>query len=145
MTRQIVLFVAAGVLQYGVDVALFSLLFFFGADIWVANVTARGTAAIGGFLFNGLVTFGQERGNRSLGVHHLLRFVGLWCALTVVSTSLLGIARSLAESSDLAVTWIIAAKVIVEVGMAVVSFVASKWWVYANKPRMPIRMSTRQG
>lgn len=98
-----------------------------GVDLWFANVTARVTAAVGGFLLNGFITFRRQRGVKGWGVRHLLRFLLVWCVLTAVSTSLLAVIKLLAQSDNY---WLVAGKMGVEGGLAVISFIASKWWVY---------------
>jgi putative flippase GtrA len=132
MTRQLLLFLSVGLLQYGIDALLFGLLFFLGVPVAPANLLARGGAAVVGFKVNGMLTFRDQRGRRGWGPTHGLRFLALWSGMTAVSTVLMLISEHLVESQGLRAEWILGAKILIEALLALVSFALSKWWVYTH-------------
>jgi putative flippase GtrA len=132
MTRQFLLFVSVGLLQYGIDVLLFAFLFFLGLPVGPANILARGGAAVVGFKVNGALTFHDQRGKQGWGLVHGLRFLALWLGMTAASTALVLISEYLVDDRGLAGEWILGAKLLIEALLALVSFAMSKWWVYTD-------------
>ncbi len=132
MTRQFLLFLSVGLLQYGIDALLFMLLFYLGASVAIANILARAGGAVAGFQLNGMLTFRVQRGEQGWGLTHGIRFVLLWLGMTVVSTVLMLVAEQLVESRGLTADWIVGAKLTIEGLLALVSFALSKWWVYTR-------------
>jgi putative flippase GtrA len=132
MTRQFLLFVAVGLLQYGVDALVFAALFFLGVPVAGGNLLARASGAVVGFQVNGMLTFRSQRGDQGWGLTHGIRFGLLWLAMTAVSTSLMLVCDHLIESGGLARAWIIGAKLLIEAVLALISFALSKWWVYTS-------------
>ena len=132
MTRQFLLFLAVGLLQYGVDALLFAVLFFLGVPVAAANIAARAGGALVGFQVNGRLTFRSQRGDQGWGLTHGIRFLVLWLGMTAVSTLLMLISEHLVAGWGLAEEWIVGAKLLIEGLLALVSFVLSKWWVYAH-------------
>jgi putative flippase GtrA len=132
MTRQLLLFLSVGLLQYGIDALLFALLFFLGVPVALGNLVARGGAAVVGFQVNGLLTFRDQRGERGWGLSHGLRFLALWLGMTAASTALMLVSEHLVEDRGMAQEWILGAKLLIEAFLALVSFALSKWWVYTR-------------
>lgn len=132
MTRQFLLFLFVGLLQYGIDAFLFAVLFYFGAPVAIANVLARACGAVAGFQLNGMFTFRTQRGEQGWGLAHGLRFVLLWLGMTAASTVLMLISEHLVESHDLSDGYIVGAKLLIEGALALASFALSKWWVYSH-------------
>lgn len=115
-------FLVVGFVQIAVDAVAFIALTSLGAAVAPANVAARVSGAALGFALNRRFTFPQGRsGLRGAGV----RFVLLWIATTALSTMLVG---ATSEALGLQAAWL--AKPLVDAMLAVVSFLAAKWWVF---------------
>lgn len=124
LPRQGVLFVLMGGVQLTVDSLAFLVLTWAGLPVAISNLIARAGAAGLGFWLNGRFTFARGSMGR-LGTRRFIRFILLWCALTVLSTLLLS---DLAESFGLEWAWL--AKPLIEAILALVSFVLQRHWVY---------------
>lgn len=124
IARQGLSFLVVGCGLIAVDWAVFVGLSGFGMPAAWANVAGRVAGALVGFAANGGVTF-KQGGAPRYGMHRFARFVVLWLALTLLSTILV---TALAERMSLHAAWL--AKPLVEAVLAVVSFFASRHWVY---------------
>ncbi len=124
LPRQGILFLLVGGTQLLLDWAVFVGLTWAGLAVIPSNIVARACAAGSGFWLNGRFTFARDSVAR-LGGTRLVRFALLWCALTVLSTFLLG---RLAGISGLEWAWL--AKPLVEAVLAVMSFFIQRHWVY---------------
>jgi putative flippase GtrA len=122
--RQGVSFLAVGIGLIVVDWLVFVLLTAVGATSVVANVAGRVTGAVLGFWLNGRVTFAQA-GVGKVSVRRFVRYALLWSLLTLVSTALVALC---AGHFGLRLAWL--AKPLVEAGLALVSFMVSRHWVY---------------
>src|SRR5881394_3169339 len=87
LSRQVLLFLLAGVAQLLLDWTLFVLLTQAGLAVVAGNVLGRASGACLGYWLNGRYTFADGGQSRLAGVH-LRRFVMAWLALTVLSTLL---------------------------------------------------------
>ena len=127
--RQPLFFLLVGGVQYLLDAGLYALLIGSGVATLPSNLTSRASAAGIGFLLNRYVTFGQRNETLRRFGASLLRFVILFAAMTLISS--------------LAVLWLedvwggdnarrIAAKLLVEAGLAVASFLVSRFWVFRS-------------
>ncbi len=125
MTKQFLVYLLVGGIQYVMDIAIFSgLTLFISTEI--ANVTSRGTTALVGYWLNGKMTFKTEGRNRI----HLMgfqRFLMVWLLMTLISTFLIGLMVSHYQLS-----WevAIAVKLIVEVVLVVFNFLLQKRYVF---------------
>lgn len=118
---RIVLFLAVGGLQFALDSGLFILLTHWGmAPSWT-NLLTRFSAALLGFLLNGKLTFGQSR----LTGRQLFKYLLLWVALTLLST---GAVVAIGQMAGIRAVW--GMKIVVEILLAVVSFVLMRRWVF---------------
>lgn len=127
--RQPVLFVLVGLLQLAVDTALFALLISLSVPTAGANVLSRVSAALLGFALNRYGTFQQSNDTLRRLTASLSRFILLFLALTVISTTAIVVLESLAGGGvDRKVLY----KLVVEGVLAVISFLVSKYWVYRN-------------
>ena len=118
---RIALFLVVGGLQFGLDTGLFILLTHWGmAPSWT-NVLTRFSAALLGFLLNGKLTFGQSR----LTGRQLSKYLLLWVLLTLLST---GTVVVIGQLAGIQAAW--GMKVLVEVVLAVLSFVLMRRWVF---------------
>lgn len=122
--RQGVSFLAVGIGLIVVDWLVFVLLTAAGTTSVVANVAGRVTGAVLGFWVNGRVTFAQA-GVGKISARRFVRYALLWSLLTLVSTGLVALC---AEHFGLRLAWL--AKPLVEAGLALVSFMVSRHWVY---------------
>jgi putative flippase GtrA len=123
--RQLFLFGIVGMIQVAIDSGVLIGLTRAGVDVAAANVCGRVAGALVGFLLNGKTTFPSLSGRR-LHDGPLLRFILTWLALTAISTLLLVL---LHEHVALEYVWLV--KPMVEVCLAAVSFLVSKFWIYA--------------
>lgn len=122
--RQGLSFLVVGLGLVAVDWLVFVLLTAVGTTPAVANVAGRVAGAVLGFWANGRVTFAYA-GVPRVGGRRFVRFALLWSLLTLVSTGLLALC---AEHFGLRLAWL--AKPLVEAGLALVSFMVSRHWVY---------------
>jgi putative flippase GtrA len=122
--RQGVSFLAVGIGLIVVDWLVFVLLTAVGTTSVVANVAGRVAGALLGFWVNGRVTFAQA-GVGKVSVRRFVRYALLWSLLTLVSTALVALC---AGHFGLRLAWL--AKPLVEAGLALVSFMVSRHWVY---------------
>jgi len=120
--RQLALYVVFGVTQLLIDWATFLLLVHAGLSVLMANPASRTFAAVIGYLLNG------SDGKRHLNVGSFLRFVALFVALTAASTLLVDAGAQLFGTR-----WLAIVKMLVEGGLAVISFLAQKIWVYRHR------------
>ncbi|MGF6710220.1 putative flippase GtrA [Luteibacter sp. W1I16] len=120
---EVFLFVAVGGAQLVVDAATFIGLSHWGLSVPIANVVARMAGALLGFWLNGKITFLKE--DERLHRVHLGRFAMFWLAATAVSTGALALAT---HTLGLVTAWII--KPVIEILLAIVSFLVSRHWIY---------------
>ncbi|MEE4638955.1 MAG: GtrA family protein [Wenzhouxiangella sp.] len=122
--RQGLLFLIVGGLQLLLDWAVFVLLSWLGLTVVAANLLARLSAAACGFYLNGRVTFADRNGAR-LGRMRLVRFLVLWALLTLMSTVLV---QAVSAGWGLSAAWLF--KPALEAGLAILSFLIQRHWVY---------------
>lgn len=113
-----------GGVQLALDWLIFVMLTALGAPVGGANIAGRGTAAVLGFWLNGKWTFGKD-GGAPLGIKHFGRYVVLWVSTTLLSTFAVMTATRV---DGVQVAWLI--KPIVDLFLAAVGFVVSKYWIY---------------
>lgn len=116
-------FIAVGVAQWLVDWAAMVALSHAGMSVAAANVAGRVCGALLGFWLNGMITFARDDGASRW--RQALRYVTLWCCNTVLST--FGVST---VASAFGLRWAWLAKPLVEGALAVISFLASRHWVY---------------
>lgn len=124
LIRQGSRFILIGLVQLVVDWAVFVGATALGVPTVPANVLGRGCGMLLGFWLNGRYTFAAE-GDHRLGWARFARFLALWLLLTAVSTLLVSTA---AQQLGLAYAWL--AKPVVEGGLAAVSFLLMRRFVY---------------
>lgn len=124
IARQSVRFLAVGCGLILVDWFVFVALSALGLSVTWSNIVGRVAGAVVGFWANGSITFGRP-GEPRFGGWRFARFALLWVTLTLLSTVLVA---ALAEHLSLQFSWL--AKPVVEACLAVVSFFASRHWVY---------------
>ncbi|MDQ2701771.1 MAG: GtrA family protein [Pseudomonadota bacterium] len=118
---QALLFLVIGGVQFALDAGLFVALTWFGMVPAWANIAARLSAACLGFFLNGRLTFGH----RSLGRAQFARYISTWVLLTAASTITVA---GVAAMAGLKWAWL--AKLLVEIVLAVASFLLMRNWVF---------------
>jgi len=124
MLSQGLSFLVVGLLQLLIDWGCFVLLTWLGVRVPVANIAGRVSGATLGFWLNGRYTFSEEAGS-ALGRRHLLKFCVAWIFITMLSTLAV---TTLAKSHWLWMVWL--AKPVIDAMLAVLGFLASKYWIY---------------
>jgi putative flippase GtrA len=124
LIRQGSRFILIGLVQLVVDWAVFVGATALGVPTVPANVLGRVCGMLLGFWLNGRYTFAAE-GDHRLGWARFARFLALWLLLTAISTLLVSTA---AQQLGLAYAWL--AKPVVEGGLAAVSFLLMRRFVY---------------
>ena len=116
-------YLVIGGMQWLLDWGVMVLLSHLGLRIGLANVAGRVCGALVGFWLNGKVTFAGD--GHCLGRRQLLRFIVIWVLLTLLSTVAI-------EAIDdvLGRKWAWLAKPLVEVGLGLLGFIASRHWIY---------------
>lgn len=113
-----------GILQLLVDWACFVGLSAAGLGTVAANMAGRVGGAVLGFWLNGSVTFRSHEGGR-LGWSRFGRFVVSWTLMSVLSTIAV---RQIDLRAGLEWAWLL--KPGVDVLLAALGFVASRYWIY---------------
>lgn len=124
LIRQGSSYLIIGLVQLGLDWAVFVAVTALGMPVMPANLLGRVCGMLLGFWLNGRFTFAND-GQQRLGWHRFLRFAALWAAMTAISTVLLSMA---AEQLGLRNAWL--AKPLVEGGLAGLSFVLMRTFVF---------------
>jgi putative flippase GtrA len=125
LSRQMLLFVLAGVAQVALDWAVFVALTHAGLVVAIGNIIGRTCGACLGYWLNGRFTFTGPDGRPRLGPVQLRRFIIAWLSLTGLSTLLVW---SIADRVSLEMAWL--AKPGVEALTAAIGFVVWRQWVY---------------
>lgn len=126
LSRQLALYVFAGLAQLAVDSAVFVATTAVGVPVPAGNLAGRVAAAGLGFWFNGRFTFAAG-GEHRLRRGNLARYVVAWLVLTLVSTLAV---TQVAALAGLGWSW--AAKPFVEAVLALAGFVVQRYWVFAR-------------
>lgn len=125
MKKQFVIFLIVGGIQYLLDVAAFSLFILFLATE-SSNILSRMIGACAGYVLNGVFTF-KRPSAANIAFYSLLRFILVWCFMTLVST--LAIKGFMSAFSG---EWVysVVIKIVVEVVLVALSFSLQKFFVY---------------
>jgi len=124
IARQGASFLIVGCCLIVLDWVVFVVLTALGVVPVSANIAGRVAGALVGFWANGRITFSVP-GSPRLGRRRFVRYLVLWLSLTLLSTVLVTL---LASRLSLEVAWL--AKPVVEAGLAALSFLVSRQWVY---------------
>jgi putative flippase GtrA len=121
---QLIGYLIAGAIAYGVDVGCFSALrYFFRLSVANANVSARLAGAIAAYLLNYYWTFSAHTYSTHAAV---VKYALLWLVSTSVSTGAMLVFISTASR----LTDEIALKCAVEIVVIFCNFLVCKYWVY---------------
>lgn len=124
LERQIPGYVAIGLVQLGVDSALFIAMTALGIDPLPANVLSRLAGALIGFTANGRFTF-SSREREFRPARALPRFATTWVLLTAIGTVAV---TTVEHHGSLGLAWL--AKPFVDALLAVIGFLLSRHWIY---------------
>lgn len=127
-TAQFLLFLVVGAIQVVVDAALFAVIFIFAGQPLLGNVVSRASAAAVGFVLNRRYTFSAWRAGEAR--RQGLRYILLWLALTVLSTSLIGAGNAVLGGVAHAREWMIGLKILIEAALALLSYLAMRYGVF---------------
>jgi len=127
MTRQFLLFLFVGGVQYALDASSFALLIVF-VTAEISNVIARFIGAMSGYFLNGIFTFKKLDSRQKVAPRILLKFVLLWCLMTLLSTFMIQFSIGLFEIES----WhlVVGVKLLVEALLVILSFSLQKYVVY---------------
>lgn len=125
LSRQIALFAVFGVVQLVVDWLTFVILTWAGLHVGVSNVCGRVVGAVVGFWLNGRFTFAASGGSLSKRRMQAFRFVAGWVMTAALSTTLVWLVE---QQLGLQAAW--AAKLAIDVVVAALGFVLSKYWIF---------------
>lgn len=124
LIRQGSSFLIVGLVQLLLDWLVFVAASALGMPVAPANLLGRVCGMLLGFWLNGRHTFAQQGAHR-LGWSRFGRFLAVWAVLTVASTVLVS---AVAQQVGLGHAWL--AKPLVEGGLAAVSFVLMRQFVF---------------
>lgn len=124
LIRQGSSYLIIGLVQLGVDSALFVGATALGMPVAPANLLGRLCGMLLGFWLNGRHTFAQD-GQHRLGWKRFGRFLALWAVMTTLSTVLVS---AVADQLGLTHAWL--AKPLVEGGLAALSFLLMRYVVF---------------
>ena len=124
LAREGLSYLVVGLIQLVLDWGCFVGLSALGMPVAGANIIGRIAGATLGFQLNGAYTF-AEAGVPKTGGAHLWRFVAAWVLNALLST--LGVV--LIERTH-GLGWAWASKPVLDVALAGVGFVLSKYWIY---------------
>ena len=127
MSRQFLLFLIIGGGQYALDASTFALFIVF-VSAEAANIIARFIGAMSGYFLNGFFTFKKLDSKQKFAPKILLKFVLLWCLMTLLSTSM--IQYSIGFFDIASWHWVVGVKLVVEAVLVVLSFSLQKFVVY---------------
>ena len=122
--NKLISFFICGVIQFGLDTAIFTGLTWLGVSVAVANILSRGSGACVGYYINGRFTF-QKKMDR----HVFLKFVLYWGGMTLLSTALIYLFEHLLADYS-SVKLMALTKIVVEILLFFLSFLIAKIWVY---------------
>ncbi|UZE95125.1 GtrA family protein [Alkalimarinus alittae] len=125
MKNQFIIFLMVGGTQYLLDVTAFSLFILF-LTTEVSNILSRMLGACAGYVLNGAFTF-KRGGGANIAFSSLLRFILVWCFMTLISTlAIKGIMSAFSGG------WVysVVIKVFVEMVLVTLSFGLQKFFVY---------------
>jgi putative flippase GtrA len=125
LRRQLLGYGLVGGLQLLADWLCFVALTSVGAAVVPSNLAGRVLGASMGFWLNGRFTFAAKGAPPRLGGGPLRRFVVFWLAMTALSTLAV---HQLDALQGLHGAWL--GKPLVEAVLAVISFIAAKYWIY---------------
>lgn len=127
LPRQVLIYVLVGVGQLAFDLLLFQFMVAAGIGAIPANFISRLSAGVLGFIAHRLYTFRASWTIRNASA--FLRFIAWWLACTLLGGWVLGM---LVERLGVGVP-LAAAKVGLELVLALVSFLVFRQWVFGRR------------
>jgi len=123
VAKQAFNYAIVGFCQLALEWLSFFAMTALGLDVVPANVLSRVAGAMLGYWLNGRYTFANQ--GAVLSRHSVVRFSISWTSLTVLGTWLL---HEVDEAYGLQAAWV--GKPVIDVLLAGLGFLASKFWVY---------------
>ena len=117
-------YLIVGLVQLLLDWCVFVAVTAMGMPVVPGNIIGRASGMLLGFWLNGRYTF-ADQGRQRLGWRRFVCFIGLWAAVTAVSTVLVAAAH---DALGLQYAWL--AKPLVEGLLAALSFLMMRWLVF---------------
>jgi len=127
--REVFFFLIVGLIQYTIDISLFSLLVLTTGLTVLSNILSRAAGAFFGYYLNGVITF------RVLGKireKFAFRYVIAWMVMTVISILLIRFFIKLGHITGQSLVLVVV-KASVELLLFIVSFLLHKLWIFAPK------------
>jgi putative flippase GtrA len=112
-----------GLVQLGVDWAVFVVLTALGMIVEPANVLGRISGAALGFWLNGRFTFAGD--DTAVGRRQFFRFVLMWLTTTAISTWGVGHVEA-----SVGLKWAWLAKPAIDLTLSAAGFLLSRHWIY---------------
>jgi putative flippase GtrA len=119
---QFVKFSVSSIIGFAVDISIFALLFIISSNVWVSTVFARVISGMVNFFLNDQVVFSGNK-EQSWQIH-AVKYSIVWLLLIVLSASMV----SLISASN--TTYVIAAKILIDLILFLVSFYLQKKYVF---------------
>lgn len=138
ITHQCLIFCLAGLAQLALDIMVFTGLYNNGVTIVIANTLARLAGAMLGYLMHKYATFRRvqavgvaEASVDSFGseMAYLLKFVVWWIVATLIGGALLSAVAHYTSGEQ----WVIIAKPVVELCLAIMAFFVFRHWVFVGR------------
>ena len=123
IARESAFYLLFGLVQIGIDWAVFVVATHAGLAVTAANLLGRVSGACFGFWINGRITFSGR--DNALGGKQALRFALLWALTSTLSTLAM---VALDRVFGLGIAWL--GKPVVDLGLSALSFFLSRHWVY---------------
>lgn len=123
IARESAFYLLFGLIQIGIDWAVFVMVSHAGIAVTAANLLGRVSGACFGFWINGRVTF-SGRGS-VVGGKQAVRFALLWALTSTLSTAAMVL---LDRGFGLGIAWL--GKPVVDLALSALSFFISRHWVY---------------
>ena len=109
---------------FGIDIALFALIFWAGGSAMLATIGARIISGAINFWINKSVVFGRRDSENSLG--EALQYLALWLTLMLISGTVV------TAASQRATIIVVLIKILVDVSLFLASYYAQSRFVFAK-------------
>ena len=120
-------FGGSSVLCFGIDILLFSLIFWSGGDAMLATISARIISGVVNFGINKSLVFSQRDSANAL--REALQYLALWLILMLISGTIV------TAASQRATILVVLIKILVDISLFLVSYYMQSRFVFATKRR----------
>lgn len=126
--RQVLVFIAIGLLLLAIDTSIFLILTFSPLSTIDINLLSKSGAAVFGYFLHRKYTFREASEWHNLG--QIIRYLLYLILMILISTGLIALSEYLIKGFRDYFLITLVAKVSVELICVVISFIISKLWVY---------------